>query len=132
MAEPSGVLIADDDAGMRALLRRLVEESGQRVVGEASNGAEAVRLAAALQPAIVTMDLEMPVLNGAEATRAICSNGHEPPAVVIVSGSESSDLVGSALSGGARWHVAKQDVTEQLPPVLQSLLAPVAPSAHDS
>jgi CheY-like chemotaxis protein len=113
------VLIADDDPSIRRLLRELVESAGFVVVGEAANGVEAVRLAAELQPDVITMDLEMPVLNGVEATRRICADGCPP--VVIVSGSQSSELTGAALAAGARWHVAKSDAAGQLVPVLRAL-----------
>ena len=59
-------------------------------------------------------------MNGVEATRAICTTGCCP--VVIVSGSQSSELLGDAMTAGARWHVAKRDVEEQLLPVLHALL----------
>jgi two-component system chemotaxis response regulator CheY len=112
-------LIVDDDAAFRVLLRHLLEGNGFKVVGEAENGAEAVRLAGELMPDVVTMDLEMPVVNGFEATQAICANGG--PAVVIVSGSMSSENLGEALQAGARWHVPKRDVGEDLPPVVTAL-----------
>lgn len=119
MAE-ARVLIVDDDAGVRTLLRALIEAGGLTVVAEATNGAESVVLYERLEPDAVTMDLEMPVMNGVEATRAICASGCCP--VVIVSGSHSSELLGDAMTAGARWHVAKRDVDEQLVPVLHALL----------
>jgi CheY-like chemotaxis protein len=115
-----GILIVDDDASFRQLLRSLLEASGLAVAGEAANGVEAVELAGRLQPAAVTMDLDMPVKSGAAATREICSGGS--PTIVIVSGSESSEQVAEAMAAGARWHVAKRDVNEQLVPVLNALL----------
>jgi CheY-like chemotaxis protein len=117
----STILIVDDDAAVRTLIRHVLEDAGYTVVGEAANGAEGVALAAELAPDLVTLDLEMPVLNGVGATERICAAGCPP--IVIVSGSASSELIGRALAAGARWHVAKRDIVTQLPPVVAALLA---------
>jgi DNA-binding NarL/FixJ family response regulator len=66
------VLIVDDSAQVRQELRTLLSLVGDiEIVGEAADGLEAIRLAQALQPDVVLMDLEMPVLDGYEATRQI-------------------------------------------------------------
>ena len=114
------ILIVDDDAAVRTLIRHVLEDAGYTVVGEAANGAEGVALAADLEPDLITMDLEMPVLNGVGAVQQICAAGCPP--IVIVSGSGSSELIGHALFAGARWHVAKRDIVKQLPHVIQALL----------
>ena len=117
------MLIADDDVGSRVLLRQVLERAGFVVAGEATNGAEAVRMANELQPDAITMDLEMPVMDGAAATRAICLNGSAPVIVVIVSGLQSKERIAAALEAGARSHVTKRDVVEELPQVLRALLS---------
>ena len=114
------VLIVDDDAAIRALIRQVLEDAGYTIVGEAPNGAEGIERVDELQPDVITMDLEMPVLDGASATERLCTQGCVP--IVIVSGSVSSDLVGRALAAGARWHVAKRDLVKQLPRVIAALL----------
>lgn len=69
---PIRVLIVDDSAFFRSRLKELLAGDGRfRLVGEASNGREAVERVRELQPDVVTMDLEMPQLNGIEATREI-------------------------------------------------------------
>ncbi|AJE44476.1 response regulator [Streptomyces nodosus] len=75
MAEAVRVLIADDQALLRGSFRVLIDATpGMTAVGEAGDGAAAVELARSLRPDVVLMDLRMPVLDGMEATRRICSD----------------------------------------------------------
>ena len=97
-----------------------VEEAGFAVCGEAADGREAFRLAQDLRPDLVTMDLAMPGMDGAEATRKIVTELGIP--VLVVSDVESSDLIGAAIQAGACWHVAKSDVVRELPLALAALL----------
>jgi two-component system chemotaxis response regulator CheB len=96
-------MVVDDSGFMRMALRRIIEADGDlRVVGEASDGAAAIELAGRLHPDIVTMDLEMPGLDGLAATRGLAALP-DAPAVVMVShhtrdGSESAL---AALAAGA-------------------------------
>src|SRR5439155_17104163 len=69
------VLNVDDDARFGMAVTALLESSGLTVVGYASNGAEGVALAEAARPSVVTMDLDMPVMNGVEATAVIVAMG---------------------------------------------------------
>ena len=119
-AAPRSVLIVDDYAAIRVLLRIAVEEAGFAVCGEAADGREAVRLAEELRPALVTMDLAMPLMDGAQATRLIVETLDIP--VLVISDVESRDLIGEAIDAGACWHVAKSDVVRELPLVLAALL----------
>lgn len=80
------VLIVDDSFFMRKVIGDILRSvSDIEIVGEASDGAEALEKIAELQPRVVTLDLQMPVLNGLEALRSIVKLPH-PPGVVIVSG----------------------------------------------
>ncbi|HEV2591009.1 MAG TPA: response regulator [Gaiellaceae bacterium] len=110
----------DDYAAIRVLLRIAVEEAGFVVCGEAQEGSEAVRLAHDLKPDLVTMDLAMPGMNGAEATRLITGSLGIP--VLVISDVDSSELIGAAIEAGACWHVAKSDVVRELPLALSALL----------
>ena len=119
-AAPRNVLIVDDYAAIRILLRMAVEEAGYAVCGEAQDGSEAVKLANELRPDLVTMDLAMPGMDGAEATRLIVSALNIP--VVVISDVDSTELIGAAIDAGACWHVAKSDVVRELPVALSALL----------
>lgn len=80
------ILIADDSFFMRKLLARLLtNESDIEVVGEAKDGKEIVELAKHLRPDVITMDYNMPELNGAMATREILSDSNFHPAIIMLS-----------------------------------------------
>src|SRR6202171_2967504 len=102
------VLIVDDSAFMRKVLETiLITEDSVQVVGRAKDGREAVRLAESLKPDVITMDINMPVMDGLQATAEIMSTN--PRAIVVVS-SESRQGAAStlrALELGAIEFVAK-------------------------
>jgi DNA-binding NarL/FixJ family response regulator len=101
------VLVADDHPVFRAGLRALLgTEPGIEVTGEASTGAEAVRLADQLQPDVVMMDLHMPDLDGVAATKHIV---HQNPhiAVLVLTMFDDDDSVFAAMRAGARGYLLK-------------------------
>jgi two-component system chemotaxis response regulator CheB len=103
------VLVVDDSGFMRMALRRIIEAEGDlRVVGEAADGEAAVEQVAKLRPDVVAMDVEMPRLDGLEATRRIMALP-DPPAVVMVSHHtrEGSATALAALDRGAVDYVCK-------------------------
>jgi len=108
------IILADDHQMMREGIRAILERHANiEVVGEASDGREAVRLAIQLQPDIVVMDVSMPLLNGVEATRQIlrsCSG----TSVLILTVHEREDLVSQLLSAGAGGYIIKRSGAEQL------------------
>ncbi|RLE28608.1 MAG: DNA-binding response regulator [Acidobacteria bacterium] len=108
------ILLADDHQILRYSLRVLLgKEGGIEVVGEAEDGRQAVDLARTLKPGIVIMDLQMPVLNGIEATRQILT---ENPTCKVIFLSMSSDpiVVRQAIQVGARAFVLKDCAYDQL------------------
>lgn len=111
---PIRILIADDTATIRLVLRRTLESSKAfEVVGEAVDGAEAVELAATLQPDIVLLDLSMPVLDGMEAIPRIrrCAPGAR---VVVLSGFASDRMASDAVAAGAAAFLEKQQRPDEL------------------
>src|SRR5581483_2813209 len=119
-ADRSTVLIVDDDWRGRELVRAVLEPLPLVVVAEATNGAEAVWRARELQPDLVTIDLEMPVVDGVAATRAIRQLSQA--AVIIVSGNEDNERADAAIAAGAHAFVAKANLADELPALVRRLL----------
>ncbi|WP_374975375.1 response regulator [Microbacterium trichothecenolyticum] len=104
------LLIADDHPVVRAGLAGLLsDEPGFEVVAEASDGDEAVRLAAATRPDVVLMDLRMPHVDGVAATARIARGeaGDPPPRVLILTTYESDDQILAAIEAGATGYLLK-------------------------
>lgn len=112
--EPIQVLIADDHtlfrAGLRALLRLFPDI---QVVGEASTGEETITQADALQPDIVLMDIQMPGVNGIEATRRIVRRSPNT-GIIVVTMFEDDGSVFSAMRAGARGYILKEAGEEEV------------------
>jgi DNA-binding NarL/FixJ family response regulator len=101
------VLLADDQALVRAGFRALLDAQPDiEVVGEAADGAEAVRRTTELAPDVVVMDLHMPELNGVDATRAITA-AHPDVAVLVLTMLEGDDSVFAAVRAGAKGYLLK-------------------------
>ena len=103
------VLVVDDSGFMRMALRRIIEAEGDlKVVGEAADGEAGVEQAAKLRPDVVAMDVEMPKLDGLEATRRVMALP-DPPAVLMVSHHtrDGSATALAALDRGAVDYVCK-------------------------
>lgn len=107
------VLVADDHAILRHGLRRVLEfEPDFEIVGEASDGGEALELTRILKPDVVVLDLTMPRLNGIEATRAIRSEAPKV-GIVILSIHDDREYVAEAMKAGASYYCLK-DVEPQV------------------
>ena len=106
------VLIADDSACLREGLRNTLERvRGLEVIGEASDGQEALRLVEKLRPHVVLMDVRMPVMGGLEATRLIKSSW---PSIKVIVMSIDEDYRMEALAAGADAFLIKTFSIEEL------------------
>ena len=108
------VILADDHHLVRQGIRSLLEKADDiEIVAEAENGQEAVRLTESLVPDVLVMDINMPRLNGIQATEQIHSLGLTT-SIVILSMHSDRTLVRQALSKGARGYLLKRSVVEEL------------------
>jgi DNA-binding NarL/FixJ family response regulator len=114
MTNKISVLLVDDHTLVRRGFRRILEDEDDiAVAGEASDGAEAIKLADELQPNVIVMDCAMPGVNGLEATRKILKKN--PQALVLMLSMHPEEtLVRQALDAGARGYVLKNAVDLEL------------------
>ena len=111
---PLRVLLADDHAIVRKGIREFLEEDGEvTVVAEASGGAEAVRLAGEYRPAVVVLDVQMPGVNGIEATRQIKA-AYPEIRVLILTAYDEDPYVFALLRAGADGYVLKNSDPDDL------------------
>ena len=110
------VLVADDQALVRAGFRSILEsQPGIRVVGEAGDGLDAIDLTRRRRPDVVLMDIQMPGVDGLEATRRILDEaGEEPVAVLMLTTFDLNEYVYDALRAGASGFLLKDVPPEQL------------------
>ena len=115
MSAPVRVLLVDDHAVMRAGFRMILESAGDiAVVGEAANGVQAVEAASALRPDVICMDVQMPDMDGLEATRRIAADAESGAAVVVVTTFDRDDYLFDALAAGASGFLLKNAGPEEL------------------
>ena len=114
------ILLADDHQIVREGLKRcLAEESTWQVVGEAANGKEAVEQTERLRPDIVVMDINMPQMNGIEATLRICRNTSAK--VVVLSAHSDRQYVTEVLRAGASAYLLKSSAFKELTEAIRSV-----------
>ena len=123
MADKVSVLLVDDHALVRRGFRRMLEDDPAiSVVGEASDGAEGVKLAAQLKPRVIVMDCAMPVMSGLEATKKILET--QPGAAILLLSMHSEDtLVKQALNAGAKGYVLKNAMDLDLAGAIKNVAA---------
>jgi DNA-binding NarL/FixJ family response regulator len=121
MSEVITVLLVDDHSLVRRGFRRIIEDDEQlKVIGEASNGIEAIRQAYELKPTVVVMDLSMPELDGVQATKEIVK--HLPDTAVLVLSMHAEDnYVRNALDAGAKGYLLKSAIDVDLVGAIRSV-----------
>jgi two-component system chemotaxis response regulator CheY len=107
------VLIVDDIAFVRKTLTDILTQAHYQVIGEATDGSEAVNLYAKLRPDIVTMDVVMPQMSGIDATRRIIKLDKNAK-VVIISAMGQENLVMEAINVGAKDYILKPFSAEEV------------------
>jgi AmiR/NasT family two-component response regulator len=119
--EETRVVIAEDEAIIRVDLKEMLEEEGLAIVGEAGDGATAIRLARELRPDLVIMDIKMPVMDGLRATECIVEE--DLAAVVMLTAYSQRDLVARAGRAGAHAYVVKPFQKSDLLPAIEIALS---------
>src|SRR4051794_30167283 len=125
------ILVAEDDESALDAIAFLLEEDRRfTVAGRARNGLEALNLAKRLKPDAVVMDIEMPVLDGVEATRQLRERTPHVP-IVAISGHDYEERVLEIRMAGAHDYVRKARLATELPRVLAAALGATAQSLDD-
>ncbi|PLX83520.1 MAG: response regulator [Desulfuromonas sp.] len=116
------ILIVDDALFMRNMLKDIFVRAGYEVVGEASNGVEAVERYRELRPALVTMDIVMPIKSGIEALQEITKENPEA-CVVMCSALGQESLVVEAVQAGAKEFIVKPFQEKRVLDVVERVVA---------
>ena len=114
------VLLADDHSLFREGIRSLLEDQDDiEIVGEAEDGLEVVRLAMELKPTVILMDINMPVVDGVEATRTILKDDEEAVGIIILTMYPQDEYVFEALKAGAKAYLLKDTRSKRLLEVIR-------------
>lgn len=114
------VLIVDDSAFMRNMLKNIITQAGANVVGEAGDGAEAIAKVEELNPEIVFLDIMMPNVNGLEALKKIKAQ-HPGVKVVMCTSAGQEKIIGEAVEAGASEFVKKPFKPDEINQVIAKL-----------
>ena len=125
------IMIVDDSALIRALLRAVLEDAGYAVVGEASTGAKALECCEGSRPDLVCLDIEMPGMNGLQ-TLAALRTGYPHLLVIMISTNATLQNVQVAIQNGATDFVVKPFTAAKVCETLQRCLAPSVPEGSAS
>jgi two-component system response regulator NreC len=117
---PTRVLLADDHTLVRQGLKALLEREGFAVVGEASNGQEAIRLAPHIRADVAILDISMPVLNGLDAARELQKVSPRTKPILLTQHDEDQYVV-EALRAGVRGYVLKSQASTDLVHAIQQV-----------
>jgi DNA-binding NarL/FixJ family response regulator len=124
------VLIVDDHDLFRSGLRNLLEEQGVNVVGEAAAGSEAVRIVRELAPDVVVMDLNMPGMNGVEATRHITSAAPLTRVVVLTISDQDEDVLDAILAGACGYLLKDSSIQDLITGIRAAAVGEALISPH--
>jgi two-component system chemotaxis response regulator CheY len=116
------VLVIDDSTFMRMIIKKILGHNGFRVIGEAENGKIGVNLYLKLQPTLVTMDINMPVMDGVQALKEILQLDPTASIVMVSTMCGQKVLVNEVIIAGAKSVVSKPFTSETIVNALNSLL----------
>jgi DNA-binding NarL/FixJ family response regulator len=116
---PTTILIVDDHPSFRTSARRMLEDAGYEVVGEAPDGHAALEAARLLEPAVVLLDVQLPDIDGFDVAAEL-TRGDSPPVVVMTSSRDGAEFAGLVSTSGARGFVSKSELSG---PALEALLS---------
>jgi AmiR/NasT family two-component response regulator len=119
--EPLRIVIADDEPIIRLDLRRTLENMGHIVIGEASDGAQAVEVTRELKPDVAILDVKMPNMDGIDAAKVISTEGIAP--VLLLTAYSQKDLVERARDAGVFAYLVKPFKEADLMPAIEIAIA---------
>jgi AmiR/NasT family two-component response regulator len=119
--EPLKIVIADDESIIRLDLKKMLEDMGHRVVGEAADGQKALELARTAKPDVVILDIKMPVMDGLDAAKIIAEEKIAP--VVLLTAYSQQDLVERAKEAGVFAYLVKPFREESLMPAIEMAIS---------
>jgi DNA-binding NarL/FixJ family response regulator len=117
---PIRVVLADDHALVRQGLKALLEREGFQVVGEASDGQEAVRLLPSLHPDVAVLDISMPLLNGVDAAREL-QKASPKTKIILLTRHDEDQYVTESLRAGVKGYVLKSQAATDLVHAIQQV-----------
>ncbi len=121
------ILVADDSVLMRRNLKNILKQAGYNIVGEASNGKEAVELYRKFKPDLVTMDITMPVMTGIDAVKNIIDEFPKAN-IIMISALDQKHMVFKALECGAKHYIVKPFKVSAVLKAIEHVLSPDKPS----
>lgn len=117
MLQKLNILIADDEALIRLDLREMLMDAGHKIVGEAADGQQAVKLARELKPDFIIMDVKMPIMDGLAVAEIIGEENIAP--VLLLTAYSQQDIVDKASKAGVSAYLVKPVREEQLFPAME-------------
>jgi DNA-binding NarL/FixJ family response regulator len=127
---PTRVLLVDDHDLFRTGLRNLLEEQGVEIVGEAGDGANAVRLVRELTPDVVVMDLNMPGVSGVEATRQVTTAAPLTRVLVLTISDQDADVMDAILAGACGYLMKDASIDELMAGIRAASIGESVISSH--
>jgi AmiR/NasT family two-component response regulator len=115
------IVVADDEAIIRLDLKKMLEEMGHAVVGEAADGQKALDLARSLRPDVVVLDIKMPVMDGLDAAKII--SGEKIAPVILLTAYSQKDLIDRAKEAGVFAYLVKPFKEADLVPAIEVAIA---------